>query len=174
MPNIFARLYFILLLLSLPCFCLAQPNQQVPADTTHVRYMVLDKGWPVHRIRFYPGEKLMFKLKGERGWYRGRIQMVHKNSITVMDVTIPFSEIKKIRIVRDGYRNNFANLTAASLIGGGVMWIVYGGINALDGKNGEGATLSYAGAGAIVLGFGVRAINKRTFKISGNKRLKSI
>ena len=174
MLKLFQIILLFAVLLSLPVFCPAQPDQQIPETTEHVRYMVLDKGWPVHRIRFYPGQNLMFKLKGERGWNYGRIQMVHKNAVTVMDATIPFSEIRKISIRRNNYRNNFANLTAGSLIGGGALWMVMGGINTIDNRNGEGAVLSYAGAGAVVLGLGLRTLTKRTFRISGNKRLRSI
>ena len=152
----------------------------VPVNDLQHRYLVLDTSWPLKRERFYPGQVFMFKLKDEPGWHRGRIQWVYPKSIYVLDANIPLSDIQKVRIQRNGYWQNFGSLTSASLVGGGILFIILGGLNELrvqtdpEYEGDGGKYLAIAGAGALVTGTGLRLINKRTYKIGRRHLLRTI
>ena len=165
------------LLLAIGYLGLLQPvwaQTGVPAKTQHARYLVLERKWPFKRIRFYPGEKLAFKLKHESGWNRGTIQAVHKSSLVIVDAEIPFSDIRKIRTARSDYLGGFATLSANSLISGGILWVVLGGIRELEGTGDGGEWLAGAGAGAVLLGLATRQLTRHTWRVGRNYRLKSI
>lgn len=68
------------------------------AKVNRSRFLALEKRGKNKRIRFYPGDKIVFQLKNDPNIYQPIIEQVSDNSITVYDTKIPLSEIKYIYI----------------------------------------------------------------------------
>jgi hypothetical protein len=162
---------FVLLLSAFTLFSLPAAGQLtglgIDGGNTDRRYLVLDKPGLNKRIRFYPGQRISFKLKGENYRYNAVLQAVGEKSILVMDAPIFLDEIRKIYYTKPG---TFLPLSAGSLTGGGILFALMGAYNGLTRNNPD---LVVVGAAAFVTGQAIRPLYKRTFRIRGNRRLRT-
>ena len=143
-----------------------------------VRYfMVLDKPGKVHRLRFYTGNKIAFKLHGEKRRYFGQITDIKKNSLVVWDAEIPLRDIRKIKINNPGGAASGLNFLGRLLQGAGGLFAVVGLSNyLLDVEYGDGSleSLKYSLSALAVGQVMSRSSRQRTYKLNANRRLKTI
>jgi hypothetical protein len=140
-------------------------------------FMVLDKPGHIHRIRFYAGNSIAFKLHGERGRYNGQITAIKKHSIVLWDAEIPIRDIQKIKIIRSGGAAGGINFLGRLLQGaGGLFTIVSLSNYALDVEYGDDSLefLKYTVSAMVVGSVITRTSRNRTYKINQNRRLKTI
>lgn len=160
----------MLLLLVFPLLNLPAKGQETNPllfpDTLAGRYLVLDKPGFVKRIRFYPGTRIKFKLKGESTKYEAVLQGVGENSIIVFDTPIPLDEISKIYYTKP---NSFFPLASGSLTSGGLLFILMGSINGLSRNNFD---LIVPGVLFVALGQAVKPFYQRGYRINGKRRLR--
>jgi hypothetical protein len=160
-------LLFAFALCSLPAAG-QSPGLGLDAENTDRRYLVLDKPGLNKRIRFYPGQRIRFKLKGENYRYNAVLQAVGEKSIMVMDTPIFLDEIRKVYYTKPG---TFLPLSAGSLTGGGILFVLMGVYNGLAHNNPD---LIVPGAAAFVTGMALRPFYQRSFRIGGNRRLRTL
>ncbi len=148
------------------------------SSPTEVKYfMVLDKPGRTHRIRFYAGNNITFKLHGEKRRYHGQITTIKQHSLVLWDAEIPLRDIQKIRIVRTGNAASGINFLGRLLQGAGGLFTIVGLSNyALDVEDGDNSlTFLQYSVGALVTGSIInRTSRNRTYKINQNRRLKTI
>ncbi|MDQ4141799.1 MAG: hypothetical protein M3142_14920 [Bacteroidota bacterium] len=151
------------------------PENPAPSEVKY--YLVLDKPGKVSRIRFYTGNKITFKLTGERQSYSGQITDINKYSIVMWDTEIPLRDIRKIRLTNTSTVSSGVRFLGQLLKSGGLLFTVVGGGNyLLDKEPGENTLtfLKYT-VGAFVAGqLLTRSTRNRTYKINENHRLKTI
>src|SRR5687768_16439977 len=135
-----AAILFWLMLFSIP----ADLTAQAPAASTSTyipTYLILDKPGPVNRVRFYPGEKLRFRLRDEPGKYVGKLEGVTPRSILMYESEIPLRDIKSITYQKNGPWAGFARLSYGSLLSGSVTLALIGSINYFSKKYRKDPTL---------------------------------
>lgn len=148
---------------------------RVPVEVKY--FMVLDKPGKVNRIRFYTGNKITFKLAGEKGRYHGQITDIKKYSIVLWEAEIPLRDIEKISIMKAGGMAGGLSFLGRLLQGAGGLFTLVGVSNyLLDVESGENSSafLKYS-ASALVAGYLLtRSSRNRTYKINQSRRLKTI
>lgn len=176
-------LVFGFYLADLPCFSqvkdsvLVQEVEKVSSSAEPNYFLVMDKPGKVSRIRFYTGNKITFKLAGERRRYTGQINQIKKNSIIVWDTEIPIRDIEKIKVAKTGSVSSGMQLLGKLLKNGGLFFTVIGGGNYLLGTEPGDNTLTFLKytAGSFITGYLItRSSRARTYKINNNHRLKTI
>ncbi len=162
----------ILLLLVCPLLNLPARGQETNPllfpDTSTGRYLVLDKPGFVKRIRFYPGTRIKFKLKGESTKYEAVLQAVGEKSIIVFDTPIFLDEISKIYYTKPG---SFLPLASGSLTSGGFLFALLGSLNGLTRNNFD---LIVPGVLFVALGQAVKPFYQKSYRIKGNRRLRTL
>ncbi|PSR54355.1 hypothetical protein AHMF7605_12950 [Adhaeribacter arboris] len=164
------------------CFSQTADSTQVlsPEKTTSAEvkyYLVLDKPGKVSRIRFYTGNKINFKLTGEKQRYSGQITNIKKYSIVMWDAEIPLRDIRKIRMASTSTVSSGVQFLGRLLKNGGLFFSVVGGGNYLLDKEPGDNTLTFLKytLGAFVAGqLLTHTSRSRTYKINENHRLKTI
>lgn len=179
---------FLLLLISgfllpyLSCFSQITDSargdvKQISAPAEARYYLVLDKPGKVSRIRFYTGNKITFKLTGERQRYTGQITEIKKNSFIIWDTEIPIRDVEKIRVIKTGSASSGFQLLGKLLKNGGLFLSVVGAGNYLIGAEPGDNTFTFLKytAGSFVTGYLItRSSRNRTYKINENHRLRTI
>lgn len=132
------------------------------------RYLVLDKPGLNKRIRFYPGQRIRFKLKGESYKYNAVLQAVGEKSIVIYDAPIFLDEIHTIYYTKPIY---ILPVASAAFTGGGILFAGLGVINEISRNNPD---LVVAGAGLVLLGQALKPLYKRKYRIRGNRRLRTL
>ncbi|MDQ3292565.1 MAG: hypothetical protein M3Q05_14860 [Bacteroidota bacterium] len=182
MAKIILLLTIELLLSSSICFSQNLDSTKVQASekTAPAKvkyYLVLDKPGKVSRIRFYTGNKITFKLTGEKQRYSGQITDINKYSIVMWDAEIPLRDIRKIRLANASTVSSGIQFLGRLLKNGGLFFSVVGGGNYLLNKEPGENTLTFLKytAGAFVAGQLLTLTSRnRTYKINENHRLKTI
>lgn len=150
-------------------------EKSIPAEPKY--YLVLDKPGRVSRIRFYTGNKITFKLDGEKRAYSGQITDINKYSLVMWDTEIPLRDIRKIRLANTSTVSSGLQFLGQLLKMGGLLFTVVGGGNyLLDVEPGDNTLtfLKYT-AGAFVAGQIITSTSRnRTYKINQRNRLKTI
>jgi hypothetical protein len=151
------------------------PGKTSPAELKY--FLVLDKPGRVNRIRFYTGNKITFKLVGEKRAYSGQITDIHKYSLVMWDTEIPLRDIRKIRLTNTSPVSSGVQFFGRLLKMGGLFLSVVGAGNyALNVEPGDN-TLTYLKytASAFVVGQLLTSTSRhRTYKITERNRLKTI
>lgn len=132
------------------------------------RYLVLDKPGLNKRIRFHPGQRIRFKLKGESYKYNAVLQAVGEKSIIIYDAPIFLDEIHTIYYAKPIY---LLPVASAAFTGGGILFTGLGAINEITRNNPD---LMVAGAGLVLLGQALKPLYKRKYRIRGNRRLRTL
>ncbi|QMU27281.1 hypothetical protein [Adhaeribacter radiodurans] len=182
MAKIIFLLAIKLLLSSFMCFSQTTDSIQILSsekiNPKEVKYfMVLDKPGKVSRIRFYTGNKITFKLTGEKQRYSDQITNIKKHSIVMWDTEIPLRDIRKIKLANTSTVSSGLQFLGRLLKNGGLFFSVIGAGNYLLDKEPGDNTLTFLKytAGAFIAGqLLTRTSRSRTYKINENHRLKTI
>ncbi|QNF31629.1 hypothetical protein HUW51_02395 [Adhaeribacter swui] len=140
-------------------------------------FLVLDKPGRVSRLRFFTGNKITFKLVGEKRAYSGQITDINKYSLVMWDTEIPLRDIRKIRLTNTSPASTGLQLLGRLLKNGGLFFsVIAAGNYALNVEPGDNTLtfLKYS-AGAFVAGTIITSTSRnRTYKINERNRLKTI
>ncbi|WP_291725658.1 hypothetical protein [Bernardetia sp.] len=132
-------------------------------------YLTLIKPGKKKRIRFYVGEELKFKLKGEKFKRKATITAIDSNSVSINGLaTIPLEDFKIIQV-------NKKTITKIRHIGekGGIVFAALGGINTLFKIQGSEAMI-YGGATSFVLAQILRLFENRNYKLNSYRHLRAV
>jgi hypothetical protein len=149
-------------------------SQAVNSSAYSPTYLILDKPGPVNRVRFYPGEKLRFRLHDEPGRYVGKLEGVTPRSILMYESEIPLRDIKSITYQKNGAWAGFARLSHGSLLSGSVTLALIGSINYFSRKYRHDPTLLKLSPVALGLSFAIKPVYQRTYRINNKRRLRTI
>lgn len=138
------------------------------------KFLALTKRGINSRIRYYEGDKVGFKLKGEKHIYKGTISYCGTASVMLSDsVTIQLPDVAVFYDYEHGRAAKFGSrlLITAGVFYGAIVLINGALANSGDLQNKNNAIVigSLIGGGLILLPFG----NKR-YKLNSNRRLSII
>ncbi len=137
-------------------------------------YLTLNKPGIKKRIRFYIGEELKFKLKGEDFKRTATITAIDSNSITINGLAkIPLEEFKMIHVRKNGYFANLSRTAQASGTGGGILFMALGGLGTVLGV-GEANTMLVGGGVLFITGQIFSIFTKRNYKLNSYRYLRSV
>lgn len=135
------------------------------------KYLVLDKPGRIKRLRYYAGDEVIFKLKGDKTTYSTIIQSVGDSTIKVRDTDIP---IKDIRAIIRHNENGFLYQAARILPKAGILYFLGDTFNPIF--RGEKPNVSRSGviigSSLFIGGNALRLFKKRTFRINNYRTLK--
>lgn len=148
------------------CFLITQVHAQ--------KFMALTKPGIHTRIRYHAGDRVGFKLKGDKHIYKGDIQFFTDSAVAIGDsITVQLSDV---RIFYDYDAGAAARYGSKILITAGIFYgaivLINGSLantNDLHNENNEIVTASLIGGGLLLLPF-----TKRKYKINHKRWLKII
>jgi hypothetical protein len=133
------------------------------------RLLALEKRGAIKRIRYYAGDEIQFRLKGEAVLYSPIIEQVLDSAIIVNNTLIKFSEIGAVKIYR---KRPFLNLMSRFALIGGVGYLAIDLVN--NGFRFYDRTL-ITSAGFVVPGLGISLLLKpRLLKLNQHRYLKTL
>ena len=134
-------------------------------------YLVMDKPGRIKRIRYYTGDEIIFKLKGDKTTYSTILQAVGDSSIKVRDTNIP---VKDIRSIIRHSENGFLYQVARILPKAGILYFVADTFNPIF--RGEKPSISRSGiivGGSLFAGGqALKLFRKKTLKVNSYRTLK--
>lgn len=142
--------------------------------TPRAKFLALEKKGAVKRIRFFKGDQIHFKLKGDKYRYHKVITAIDDNTITVAGTKIPIKNIRSVTIYNDLW---LIHQGSKYLPIAGAAYLLIDLINPLL-TNGGGRDLRITPGTAIVsgsltaAGLALNIFKKRTFRMGKNKYLK--
>lgn len=135
------------------------------------KYLVLDKPGRTKRIRYYTGDEIIFKLKGDKTVYSNVVEGVGDSSIQVRGTHIPIKEIASI--IRHNESGLLYQITRI-LPKAGMLYFLADTFNPIF--RGEKPSVSRSGVivgGSLIAGsYALRLFKKRTLKINKYRTLK--
>jgi len=157
----------ILIIFLLLCFV----QQQVLNAQDHY-FLALDKPGLVNRKRFYVDEKVSIKIRQDKTWIKGEIDLIDSESLIINNNKILIKDISHLRI----NRLHGANRRFKILAIGGLMFVSAFSINSL--VNNDSPFLSrgewMAPLGLTLPFVFLQPFRKRTYYIKEKRVLKSI
>lgn len=178
------NIIFLLIIVYCTTFNLLAQEQKAGIDSEHRdttsteqpkkqeirRFLVLEKNGINKRIRFYEGQELQFKLKGDVVRNKTIIQKIEEKSIIIQDVNIDLADFQSVRINTSSYYPNLFKF--ATLVGGAG----YLGLDLVN--NGPEMTKQSFITPAIFLGTHLLLRlfypNNKTYQLGRKKYLKTI
>lgn len=134
------------------------------------RFLALEKNGIDKRLRFYEGQEIQFRLKGDDRRNKAKIQKINEKSLIIQEVEIPLEEIESFRINTSSF---YPNLFKFATLAGGVGYL---GLDIVN--NGVEMTRQSVITPAIFLGthllLRIFYPNRKTYKLGGQKYLKTI
>jgi hypothetical protein len=134
---------------------------------------VLDKPGNVKRFRYYAGDELIFKLKGDKMRYKDVIEAVSDSSIKIRGVHIPLREIKSIIRYRQG---GMLNQAIYILPRAGILYFLADTFNPVF--RGADPDISRSGivvgSSFIAAGFLLKLAKKKTYRINNFRSLRTL
>jgi hypothetical protein len=135
------------------------------------KYLVLDKPGRIKRIRYYTGDEIMFRLRGDKTTYSNIIQAIGDSTIKVRDTDVSIREIHSIIRYSD---NGFLYQIARILPKAGMLYFLADTFNPIF--RGEKPDISRSGvvvgSTLIATGYTIRLFRKRTLKINNYRTIK--
>jgi hypothetical protein len=135
------------------------------------KYLVLDKPGRIKRIRYYSGDEIIFKLKGDITTYSTMIQAIGDSTILVRDTPIP---IRNIHSITKHSENGFLYQAARILPKAGMLYFLADTFNPVF--RGEKPDISRSGVvvgGTLIAGgYALKLFRKRTYRINNYRTLK--
>jgi hypothetical protein len=135
------------------------------------KYLVMDKPGHIKRIRYYTGDEIIFKLKGDKTTYSTIIQAVGDSTIRVRDTDIPVNNIRSI--IRHT-ENGFLYQASRILPKAGILYFLADTFNPIF--RGEKPHVSRSGVvvGSTLFlgGNALKLFRKRTLKVNNYRTLK--
>lgn len=136
-------------------------------------YLTLNKPGIKKRIRFYIGDELKFKLKGEGFRRTATITAIDSNSVTINGLAaIPLEDFKMIHLEKDDYFANLSRTAHASGTGGGLLFMTLGGIGTIAGV-GQGFPMLVTGGIFFVTGQIFRLFTRRNYRLNSYRYLRT-
>jgi hypothetical protein len=143
----------------------------IPDSLAQENYLVLDKPGRIKRIRYYTGDEIIFRLKGDKTKYSTILQAIGDSTIRVRDTDIP---VKDIRSVTRYSENGFLYQIARILPKAGILYFAADTFNPIF--RGEKPSVSRSGVivggSLFVGGQALKLFRKRTFKVNSYRTLK--
>jgi hypothetical protein len=136
------------------------------------KYLVLDKPGSIKRIRFFVGNEITFRLKGDNMVYHEVISAVDDSSFTIYGTKVLVREVDRIILRKEGW---FLNQGSVLLPAAGLLYFLADNVNpAIRGGEHFGISRGsvIVGASLISAGIVLRIFQKRQHKIGKNKRLR--
>ncbi|MBC7921140.1 MAG: hypothetical protein H7Z75_08600 [Ferruginibacter sp.] len=136
------------------------------------KYLALDKPGRMKRIRFFVGNEITFRLKGDPVTYHDVIAAVDDSSFTIFGTKVPLREVDRIVVRNQGW---FLNQGAALLpLAGGIYFLADNLNPVLSGDGGfaihRGSVV--VGAGLVGAGLILRIFQVRQHKMNKRKQLR--
>jgi hypothetical protein len=129
-------------------------------------FLSLEKPSGKRRVRYYQGDELHFKLKGDKYIYHTRISDFQADGIIINEALIPLSQIKSIIVYnRSGLFKQAKRLIPKA----GIVFIALDMVNPIitRGENLKVQTQSVLIGGAITAaGLALNLFNKRTYHLN--------
>jgi hypothetical protein len=156
------QLLFIILLV-----CCVAP----PIFSQGEKYLALDKPGRVKRIRFYMGDELTFKLKGDKTMYSSTIEAVGDSTITIRETQIPIKDIALIKLPKEA---GFINQAIYILPRAGILYFLADTFNPVFRGGSPDVSRSgiVVGGSFIAGGLILKLLNKRKFRINNYRSLR--
>ena len=122
-------------------------------------------------LRLYPGDEIIFSLKGEKEPIRSYVNNISDSSVTIHRDEIAFHSIDRIYFTR----GNFMNVVGGLMVVGGIAYFAIDQFN-LVVVHGEGfdidQNVSIASASLIGVGLPLMLLKKKSQKVGGRFRLR--
>ncbi len=129
-------------------------------------YLTLNKPGKKKRLRFYIGDELKFKLRGESFRRTAIITGIDSSSVTINGLAkIPLEEFKMIHVQKDDYFANLSRTAVSSGTGGGLLFMTLGGLATVVGV-GQGLPMLVGGGIMFVTGQIFRIFTKRNYRLN--------
>ncbi len=162
-------LFFVLFFIFIGGDVFSQVNQN-----SKEYYLTLNKPGKKKRIRFYVGDELKFKLKGEGFKRKATITAIDSVSITINGLAkIPLEEFKMIHVEKSNYFAGLSRAAHASGTGGGILFGILGGIATLLNVE-KGETMIYGGGVLFATGQFFGLFKSRNYKLNSYRYLRSV
>jgi hypothetical protein len=136
------------------------------------KYLVLDKPGKVKRIRFFVGNEITFRLKGDPVLYRDVITAVDDSSFTIFGTKVLIKDVDRIILRSQSW---FVNQGSFLLPAAGVIYFLADNLNPVI-QGGEKLAISrgsvIVSASLIGAGLVLRLFQKKEHRIRKSKRLR--
>lgn len=147
-------------------------TQQVSPLFRPGKYLVLDKPGKVKRIRYFVGNEITFRLKGDPVLYRDVIAAVDDSSFTIFGTKVLIRDVDRVILRSHSW---LVNQGSVLLPAAGIIYFLADNLNPVI-QGGEKLTVSrgsvIVSAGLIGAGLALRLLHKKVHRIGKNKRLR--
>ncbi|QHT70081.1 hypothetical protein GXP67_27260 [Rhodocytophaga rosea] len=156
--------------LALVFFCCSICLKGVSQDQ---RFLILDKPGHVKRLRYYAGDELIFKLKGDRMKYKDVIEAVGDSTIKVRGADIPLRDIKSVIRYKQG---GMLDQAIYILPRAGLLYFLADTFNPVFRGNDPDISRSgiVVGSSFIAGGLLLKLAKKRNYRINNFRRLRTL
>jgi hypothetical protein len=157
------RLIFVFILCSI---CLKGVSQDQ-------RFLILDKPGHIKRFRYYAGDELIFKLKGDRMKYKDVIEAVGDSTIKIRGADIPLRDIKSVIRYKQG---GMLDQAIYILPRAGLLYFLADTFNPVI----RGGSLEVSrsgivvGSSFVVGGLLLKLAKKRNYRLNNFRRLRTL
>ena len=139
------------------------------ADTTVKYYLALDRVGKAQRVRFYAGDEIEYRVKGEKFRRKNNILGVTNDGFLIAGGEIKIAWVERIWTKR-GYKNNLSRQAQIYLpVAGGLFAIA----DLISSKEFSPKALAIGG-GMALAGVILRIFNSKRYFVGKNSLLKSI
>lgn len=143
----------------------------MPAFGQGQRFLALDKPGKVKRLRYYVGDEIKIKLKGDKLVYTDQIEEITDTSLVIRKTHIP---IRNIRAVVRFKQGGLLNQAISKLPIAGAFYFLADTFNPVfyGGEVEVSRSGIIVGSSLIASSFALRLVRKRTYRINQYRTLK--
>lgn len=137
------------------------------------RYLVLDKPGHIKRLRYYAGDDLIFKLKGDKMKYKDIIEAIGDSSIRIKGTDIPIKDIRAVIRYKEG---GMLDQAIYILPRAGIVYFLADTFNPvfLGGDPGISRSGIVIGSSFVATGLLLKLAKKRTYRINNFRTLRTL
>jgi hypothetical protein len=135
------------------------------------KYLVLDKPGKQKRVRFFVGNEITFRLKGDKVVYQEAITAIDDSSFTIFGTKVLIREVDRVILRSDNF---FINVGSRYLPAAGIIYFLADNLNPVfQGYSFKvDPNSAIIGASLVTVGLVLKQFQKRKHKIGKNKRLR--
>lgn len=138
------------------------------------KYLLLDKLGSTKQFKYYEGETLRFKLKGDDHFSTGVIQLLQDSTIILDNGVVYLQDISALQVIPDN-KGLLGSSGTRKFKRGGIVLILIDQFNSIV-IDGEPARISpgvmIAAGSLVAFGYILDLVRKEKIKIKGNRRLR--
>jgi hypothetical protein len=137
------------------------------------RYLILDKPGHIKRFRYYIGDELIFKLKGDRMRYKDVIEDVGDSTIKIKGADIPIKDIKSVIRYKEG---GMLDQAIYILPRAGILYFLADTFNPVFRGSDPDVSRSgiVVGSSFIAGGLLLKLAKKRNYRMNNFRRLRTL